>query len=385
MAWSWRRWLRRLFLEPLEDRTVPASISGYVYHDLNGNGLRDPGEPAIANNLIELRNSQGNLISTTTTNQNGFYQFTTDQSVNSSLQSQVQSFSFADANTNSIRQHSIQQFNPALGTLQSVEIRVDGRILSTIRLENLDNASAHVTGTVSGSLLLSGPGFNLNVQANGNAAIRQNLAAYDGTLDYAGSSGITLVNRSATGSQTQTIQGSNLSNFIGSGTVSFSFLAQATTEATGGGNLMANITNLGGADVTVTYKYLNNNSLKPGQYTIIQKNQPTGFLDGRESQGGAVVPNSINTDKLFVQLGTAASVENNFGEYSPARVSGFVYHDANNNGLKEATERFFSNIPVTLTGINDIGQSIQIAGRTDNNGHYNFGNLRPGQYTVTQN
>jgi hypothetical protein len=69
------RSLRRnapLHMEVLEDRSVPAVISGYVFNDLNGNGLRDAGEQAIANNLIELRNSAGGLVGSTTTDSNGF-------------------------------------------------------------------------------------------------------------------------------------------------------------------------------------------------------------------------------------------------------------------------------------------------------------------------
>lgn len=383
MARSLRR-IAPLHMEVLEDRCVPAVISGYVYNDLNGNGLRDAGEQAIANNLIELRNSTGGLVGSTTTDSNGFYSFDADSSISTAPQSVVQTLNFADANTNTIRTQSINKFDPSFGTLQAVEIKMNGRIVSTIRLENLDDESAAVSGTVSGNLLLSGAGFNLNVNTTGNAAISQSLGAYDGSTDYAGRSGVALNNRTATGSNTQTLTGSAMNAFVGSGTLDLSFLAQATTQASGGGNLMANIANLGGASVTITYKYLNSTSLKPGNYTIIQKNQPAGLLDGRDSQAGVIVANSYNTDSLFVSLSNSDSVSNNFGEYAPAKLNGYVYHDANNNGIRETTEKVFANVNITLTGTNDKGQAVSVSGKTDAKGQYNFSGLRPGQYTITQ-
>lgn len=383
------RILRRsapLHLELLEDRRLLAGnvISGYVFNDLNGNGLRDAGEAVIANNPIELKNAAGQVIGSTTTDSNGFYSFDSDSSVGTGVQSQVQTISFADANANTIRSQSIQQFDPSKGTLQSIEIRVDGRIISNIRIENLDDEAAPVSGSVSGTALLSGPGFNLNVNIAGNAVLNQTLGAYDGTTDYSGSSGVTLGNRTATGSNSQTLTGAALSPFVGTGTLNLSFLAQATTQAAGGGNLMANISNLGGGSVTITYRYLNSTALKAGNYTIVQKSQPAGLLDGRDSQAGVIVANSFNTDSLYVTLGNSDSTNNNFGEYAPASLSGYVYQDANNNGLREATERLFANSKITLTGTNDRGQAVSLNGFTDANGFYQFANLRPGQYAIKQ-
>src|SRR5262249_17970658 len=38
---------QRLAIESLEDRTVPSTVSGSVFNDINGNGLRDAGEAGI--------------------------------------------------------------------------------------------------------------------------------------------------------------------------------------------------------------------------------------------------------------------------------------------------------------------------------------------------
>jgi len=375
-----------LAIELLEDRRLLAGniITGYVFDDVNGNGLRDTGEAVIANNQIELRNASGVLVGSTTTDANGFYVFNADSSISQATQTQVQTVNFANGKANTIGNQLLNQFDPSLGTLQSIQIKVDGRIISDIKIENLDDQSSPVSGTVSGNVLLSGPGFNLNVNIAGNAAISQTLAAYDGSTDFGGSSGVSLGSKTATGSNTQILTGSAMGDYIGTGTVNLSFLAQATTQASGGGNLMANITNQGGGTVTVTYSYIKNNALQPGNYKIVQKVQPAGLLDGRDSQAGVIIPNSFNTDYINVTLNNADSTDNNFGEYEPALLNGYVYNDNNDNGIREATESLFSKVQIKLTGTDDRGSVVNLSLTTDANGFYQFGNLRPGQYTITE-
>jgi protocatechuate 3,4-dioxygenase beta subunit len=54
---------------------VPASISNFVWHDLNKNGLQDAGEPGLSNRAVLLRNSGGALVASQVTNANGEYYF----------------------------------------------------------------------------------------------------------------------------------------------------------------------------------------------------------------------------------------------------------------------------------------------------------------------
>jgi hypothetical protein len=374
-------------LECLEERTLLAGnvISGYIFDDLNGNGLRDPGEPAIANSPLELRNASGTLVGTTSSDAQGAYAFDIDATVSTALQTQTTTLNFADYRTNSAQTQSVAQFNPALGALQAVEIRIDGRVTSLIKIENLDDESTAVTGNVAGSIILSGPGFSINTVVDGISTASQTVAGYDGTSDYAGASGVTFGSRTATGSTTRLFATSTeLAPFLGTGTLNFSLLAQAASSAGGGGNLLANIASQGGGTVTLTYRYLLNRNLRPGNYTIVQKSQPAGFLDGRESQGTTILANSIGTDTIRVALASANSTDNNFGEYRPAALAGFVYNDSNNNGQREAAEKVFANITLTLTGLDDTGKKVNVTAKTNNDGFYQFAGLRPGNYTLTQ-
>ncbi|MDH5294422.1 MAG: MSCRAMM family adhesin SdrC, partial [Acidimicrobiia bacterium] len=52
------------------------SIGDTVFADIDGDGDHDPGEPGIAGVEVELRDTTGNLMGTTTTDANGTYTFT---------------------------------------------------------------------------------------------------------------------------------------------------------------------------------------------------------------------------------------------------------------------------------------------------------------------
>src|SRR5262245_56360578 len=72
---------RQLQLEQLEDRSLMTCnvISDFVYYDINNNGLYDTAtETPIANSAIELRDANDVVVGTTTTDENGFYEFDMD-------------------------------------------------------------------------------------------------------------------------------------------------------------------------------------------------------------------------------------------------------------------------------------------------------------------
>src|SRR5437667_8875649 len=58
-----------LRVEALEDRALPSgiTISGFVYNDVNNNGLIQSGEAPIANNPIELHNAGGAVVASAIT------------------------------------------------------------------------------------------------------------------------------------------------------------------------------------------------------------------------------------------------------------------------------------------------------------------------------
>ncbi len=158
----------------------------------------------------------------------------------------------------------------------------------------------------------------------------------------------------------------------------------ATSTASGGGNVLVGVTSTGQATITVTYTYILNNALKPGNYTIVKTADPPGYTAGKDSSNGTVLNNPpYNTIPLT--LGTGNMPNNDFGELQPASLSGYVYADivGFNDGIKESTEPGISGVTVTLTGTNNSG-SVNVVTTTNSNGLYQFTNLQPGNYTITE-
>jgi hypothetical protein len=108
------------------------------------------------------------------------------------------------------------------------------------------------------------------------------------------------------------------------------------------------------------------------------------YLDGKDTAGsdGGVAGNDIISN-IVLNWGDNGT-DNNFGELLPASVAGNVYVDANNDGLKQSTEKGVAGAKITLTGTDDRGNSVRLTTVTDCSGKYDFGNLRPGTYSIAE-
>lgn len=71
-------------------------------------------------------------------------------------------------------------------------------------------------------------------------------------------------------------------------------------------------------------------------------------------------------------------------EFIPSNLSGYVYFDSNNNGIREETETPISGITITLTGTATGGTAVSRTATTSATGGYTFSNLAPGTYTIIQ-
>ena len=124
-------------------------------------------------------------------------------------------------------------------------------------------------------------------------------------------------------------------------------------------------------------------TLRPGTYTVMET-QPAAYLDGKDTAGstGGIVTNDLIST---ITLGSGVnSVNNNFGELPPASLSGFVYVDAGNDGVKGAGEAGIGGVNVKLTGTDDLGNAVSQTTTTAADGSYSFATLRPGTYTVME-
>ena len=62
----------RILVEPYNP---VGSVGNLVWHDVNGDGIQNPGEPGLPGVTVRLMNPNGSISATTTTNASGIYQF----------------------------------------------------------------------------------------------------------------------------------------------------------------------------------------------------------------------------------------------------------------------------------------------------------------------
>ena len=120
------------------------------------------------------------------------------------------------------------------------------------------------------------------------------------------------------------------------------------------------------------------NNLADGTYTITQT-QPLNYYDGKEAENNVPFESGNNQISVAVSAGNYYE-NNNFGELLPADISGVAYYDLDGDQDRQDTETGRAGIQVTLSGTNDLGETVNETTTTDSSGRYYFGNLRPSDF-----
>jgi uncharacterized repeat protein (TIGR01451 family) len=160
------------------------------------------------------------------------------------------------------------------------------------------------------------------------------------------------------------------------------------------------VNNLGpsaATDVTV-------NEVLPAGLTFVSSatsqgsyNNVTGvwFIGAMANQGNAVLQIQARVAGTGSKTNTVQASADQFDpnlsnnqasiEVTPlSSLSGFVYLDANNDGIRQTGEAGIGNVTLTLSGTNDLGQNVTVTMVSAASGAYGFPNLRPGTYTITE-
>lgn len=306
------------------------SLSGFVYVDLNNNNVRDAGSDApIPGATVQLlvwdAGSSAYVVeATTTTAADGSYQFTG--------LSPARRYAVREPLPNGYRNQPLA-INP--GTIGGAPCAgCAGRTA----------ASGDGTDTIE-EIVLTGNGIQFNFGELATAAISGRVYLDrddDGTQDGGepGLPGVQIV-----------IEGAGPDGVFGNGDDTRETL---TTDANGG--------------------YLYPDAIAGQNYRVTEQ-QPGGLANGQENTG-----NVIN----ITQLPPTGSSNNNFGELA-ATISGSVWLDADNDGVRDAGEPGIAGVVVTLpAGTLDVLGNPVTQAITDANGDYRFIDLPAGTYTVTE-
>jgi len=319
-----------------QQESITGSLSGYVYHDKNNNGIKEEGEYGISGVKLALwiwdgekyiPYMNGDAHYTATTNENGFYMF---------------------ENLRANEQYKIVQ-------VDQPEHYTDGK---------------NTGGSLEGDEIKEGPdgerldaigGILLGEKANG---MDNNFGEYkNGSLSgfvYHDENNDGIKDEDEEGIKDVTIE---LWVWDGESEKYIEYLRD-------------------GKHYTVTtgedgrYEFTDVDAFKT--YEIRQK-QPEGWQDGKESVGslGGTLPATDNDTIGGIEMQSEGKGENyNFGEYKNGSLSGFVYHDKNNNGIKEEGEEGIEGVELSLwvwngTAYEDTGKKVF----TDASGKYLFENV----------
>ncbi|QDT05620.1 Serine-aspartate repeat-containing protein D precursor [Rubripirellula lacrimiformis] len=305
---------------------APASIGGNVYIDSNNNGVRDAGEtgiPGVRIQLVPLSTIAPQSVLTVTTDGNGTYSFT----------------GLAPGSYEVIEVNQPAGLNDGLDSAGTIDGRSVGSAenpgdrLYGITLAGSDagieyNFGETPYGSIAGFVYLAGPGQDCNGDHDGNGSTP--IAGVEVLL--------------------QDDQGTTISR---------------TTTGTNGG-----------------YQF---DDVPVGNYRIVEFT-PTGLLDGGSHVGrinNVTVGTSVDGGLIseITMTPSGVGVEYNFCEAAPATLSGFVYHDADDDGVRDAGEDAIAGANVAL--VDATGKTVATA-TTDATGRYEFEGLLPGDYSIVE-
>jgi hypothetical protein len=155
---------------------------------------------------------------------------------------------------------SIPKFDPTLGDLVSIEFQLQAQVRGSARAESLDNSPTTVNTQFAATITLTRPDLSLLVVSVPVANFTDNFTAFDGVIDFGGTSGVTHANILANDMQSvmSPPPASDLVLFTGAGNIVLPVTAAGNSMATGSGNLITQFSTEAEALVRVCYNYLPN-------------------------------------------------------------------------------------------------------------------------------
>ena len=152
----------------------------------------------------------------------------------------------------------LPKFDTSLGTLTSISFTLGGNILATEKFESQDSSASTVNSSVGAKLTLQRPDLSTLLITLPGTTFSDAVSAYDGILDFGGTSGLTRNNITASGSNSAIFTGASdlaLFSALGGGTISLNVKGEGNSSASGPGNLIASFSTSAAANAAVTYAY----------------------------------------------------------------------------------------------------------------------------------
>ena len=163
---------------------------------------------------------------------------------------------------------NLQQFNPTWGVLTGISVHLHGDILGSASAENL-GGPATVTLNLSATLTLTRPDNSTIVVTTPVINQIASLSAYDGMLDFGGTSGVSFPNQTASADNTASLGAGDFALFTGMGTVGGLLTGSGASNATGSGNLVTLFRTQAGGYADVTYTFSPTTTPEPAAIALL--------------------------------------------------------------------------------------------------------------------
>jgi len=149
------------------------------------------------------------------------------------------------------------QFDPSVGTLQSVKITVYAQTDAVVGFESFDPLPSEVSGTVQTNVTVFRPDNSAIITVSPAAPFAASLTGFDGTYDRDGTSGKTIDDLSANQVLDITLTDvSDLTLFTGNGTISLPVTAVGLSSILGPATLAFLSDAVASATVQIDYEYM---------------------------------------------------------------------------------------------------------------------------------
>ena len=150
---------------------------------------------------------------------------------------------------------AFDKFDPSLGVLNGIKLQLDSTMTSTIAVESRELSAGAFTAGISGSVTVSRPDNTPIATASPYASKSATLGAFDGAVDFGGTSGFTQSGLTATSSTTTSgvLTASDRTLFTGPGVIDLPVRADARVVQNGPANMVGQIDTRMSAAATLTY------------------------------------------------------------------------------------------------------------------------------------
>ena len=168
----------------------------------------------------------------------------------------TQNVSLNLARTNWTNSFTINQFDPSVGCLDSVCFSLAGHVEGSAAFESRDSGPTTVLMDLAATITLQRPDSTLLVATIPLAHTSDNVTAFDGVIDFGGTSGRTYA--ALQGDKTEgncTSLADDKTLFTGTGTLVLPVVAVGSSGGSGGGSLLLSFTTDASAGAVVTYYY----------------------------------------------------------------------------------------------------------------------------------